>query len=139
LNRFVLDASVGLAWFLDRAAPKLAARAWHALEQNARAVVPQFWLLEMANGFVTADRRGALSRASIDRCFLDLEQILVNSVDFADGPIATRQVFSAASTFRLTAYDASYLEVASREQLPLATLDQELIRAARKAGVTLFV
>jgi predicted nucleic acid-binding protein len=135
LNRFVLDASVGLAWFLDRPVPHLAAHAWHALERNARAIVPQFWLLEMANGFVTAGRRGALPRTGIDRCFLDLELFLINSVDFADGPTS----FFAASTFRLTAYDASYLELARREQLPLATLNQSLIHAARKAGVTLFV
>ena len=42
-----------------------------------------------------------------------------------------RQTFSAASTFRLTAYDAAYLEIARREQLPLATLDRELIHAAK--------
>jgi predicted nucleic acid-binding protein len=138
MNRFVLDASVGLAWFLDRPVPRLAALAWRALDRNARAIVPQLWLLEMANGFVTAERRGALSRSHIDRCFSDLEIVLATSVDFADGPISIRQAFSAASAFRLTAYDAAYVELARREQLPLATFDRELIHAATKAGVPLF-
>jgi predicted nucleic acid-binding protein len=138
LNQFVLDASVGLAWFLDRPVPPLAARAWQALERNARAVVPQLWLWEMANGFATAERRGALSRSSIDASFSDLEIVLISSVDFADVPTTIRQVFSAASASRLAAYDAAYLELARREQLPLATLDRELMRAATKAGVALF-
>jgi predicted nucleic acid-binding protein len=138
LNRFVLHASVGLAWFLDSPVPPLATRAWQALERNARAIVPQPWLWEMANGFVTAERLGALSRSSIDASFSDLEIVLISSVDFADGPTSIRQAFSGASASRLTAYDAAYLELARREHLPLATLDRELIRAAAKAGVALF-
>jgi predicted nucleic acid-binding protein len=92
----------------------------------------------MANGFATAERRGALSRSSIDASFSDLEIVLISSVDFADVPTTIRQVFSAASASRLAAYDAAYLELARREQLPLATLDRELMRAATKAGVALF-
>lgn len=139
MNRFVLDASVGLAWFLDRPVPQLAARAWRALEGNARAVVPQLWLLEMANGFATAERRGALSRSTIERCLLNTEMVLSTSIDLESSAISIRQAFYAASTFRLTAYDAAYLETARREGLPLATLDGELITAAKKAGVSLFV
>lgn len=138
MNQFVLDASIGLAWFLDRPVPRLALHAWHALEQSACAIVPQLWMLEMANGFVTAERRGVLSRSNIDRCFTELELLLTTSVALADSGISMRQTFSAASTFRLTAYDAAYLEIARREQLPLATLDRELIHAAKQASVTLF-
>jgi predicted nucleic acid-binding protein len=138
LSGFVLDASVGLAWFLDKAVPPLASQAWRSLQRGDRAVVPLLWILEMANGFVTAERRGALSRSNIERCFSEIEILLTTSVDLADNPISIRQAFSTASAFGLTAYDATYLEMARREGLALATLDRDLISAAKKAGVTLF-
>jgi predicted nucleic acid-binding protein len=39
-----------------------------------------------------------------------------------------------ADRFRLTLYDAAYLELAQRRKLPLATLDQELRAAAQAVG-----
>ena len=53
-------------------------------------------------------------------------------------PTAYDEVFSLAQRHGLTVYDAAYLNVAIREQLPMATLDHQLVRAARKAGVVLF-
>ena len=43
-----------------------------------------------------------------------------------------------ARRYRLSSYDASYLELALRMALPLATLDADLHRAASKAGVKTF-
>jgi predicted nucleic acid-binding protein len=44
---------------------------------------------------------------------------------------------SLARKHNLAAYDVAYLDLALREKLPLATLDQELIKAARAEGVPL--
>jgi predicted nucleic acid-binding protein len=92
----------------------------------------------MANGFAIALRRGKLSAPFIDRCLLDLEVVLTSAIDQDTGAISLRHALSVANSFRLTAYDTAYLETARREHLPLATLDRELISAAKKAGVTLF-
>lgn len=135
----MLDTSVSLAWFLDRPVSPLALKVWHSLRQGSRAVVPSLWLLEMANGFATAERRGALARPDIDRCLADIDVLLASSVDYGGTAISLRQAFAAASGFRLTAYDAVYLETARTEHLPIATLDRALADAARNAGIRLFV
>ena len=40
-----------------------------------------------------------------------------------------------AERFELTLYDAAYLELAQRRNLPLASLDRDLLAASRRAGV----
>jgi predicted nucleic acid-binding protein len=138
LSRFVLDASVSLAWFLDRPVPELAVKVWQQLQQGARAIVPTLWTVEMANGFATAERRGALARLNLDRCLSDIEMLMGGAIEYAATAVSIRHTFGAASAFRLTAYDAVYLEMARAEHLPLATLDRDLIAAAAVAGVPLF-
>jgi predicted nucleic acid-binding protein len=134
----VLDTSVSLAWFLDRPVSRVAVQVWDSLRQGSRAVVPPLWLLEMANGFATAARRGALTRPDVDRCLTDIEVLLASSVDYSTSVISLRQAFAVASGFHLTAYDAVYLETARTEHLPIATLDRALADAAAKAGIPLF-
>jgi predicted nucleic acid-binding protein len=138
LKHFVLDASVSLAWFLDNPVPDLAIRVRQSLDGGSRAVVPHLWHLEMANGFAVAERRGDLSTSFADRCLDNIEGLMASVVDESAEVISFRQVHSVARLFRLTAYDAAYLETARREHMPLATLDRALGEAAKKAGVQLF-
>jgi predicted nucleic acid-binding protein len=48
-----------------------------------------------------------------------------------------RDVLILSRRLRLAVYDASYLELAGREGVPLATLDTDLIRAARAQNMLL--
>jgi predicted nucleic acid-binding protein len=138
LKRFVLDASVCLAWFLDSPVPDLGLRARQNLRDGGRALVPAIWHLEVANGFVIAERRGRLQRPQTDRCLDDVEGLLAWAIDSSPNPISLRDARSTGRIFGLSAYDATYLETARRERLPLATLDQALAKAARSAGVEIF-
>jgi predicted nucleic acid-binding protein len=138
LKQFVLDASVSLAWFLDNPVPDLAIRVRRSLDSGSRAVVPSLWHLEMANGFAVAERRGDLAPSFADRCLDDVEGLLASVIDESAEVISFRQAHSAARFFKLTAYDAAYLETARREHSPLATLDRALGEAAKKAGIPLF-
>jgi predicted nucleic acid-binding protein len=138
LKRFVLDASVSLAWFLDNPVPDVAQRVRRALENKSRALVPALWHLEMANGFVIGERRGILTASYADRCLDDVEGLLASVIESSHDTMSLRQALSVARTFRLTAYDGAYLETARREQLPLATLDRALAEAAVRGGVPLF-
>jgi predicted nucleic acid-binding protein len=138
VNRFVLDASVALAWFLDRPLPPLAARARQSLLSGGRAVVPALWHLEMANGFVVAERRGLLEAADVGACLEEIERLLMQAIESSSFMISLRQTFSTARIFHLSAYDAAYLDVAREEHLALATLDQSLREAAVRAGVEIF-
>ena len=137
MKRFVLDASVALAWFLDNPVAPLALRVKQALLAEARAVVPALWHLEMANGLVVAERRRILTAADVAGSMLHLEKITAQIETIGD-LIPVRQALTTARSFQLSAYDAVYLDTARNEGLPLATLDRSLRAAAARAAVELF-
>jgi predicted nucleic acid-binding protein len=138
LTRIVLDASVALAWLVDKPVSPYAIHARNGLDAGARGLVPLLWHLEMANGLVMAMRRKDLTPEDADKGLEFIEQMLVFAIESDAGPVSVRNIFAAARTHQLSAYDAAYLVLARREGLPLATLDQRLRAAARTAGVELF-
>jgi predicted nucleic acid-binding protein len=137
VKRFVLDASVALRWFLDNPVPAYAESVKHLFLKGARAVVPALWHLEMGNALVLSERRSILISADVDRALIDLEEIIAQAVDTDSSLVSVRQSMATARAFHLSTYDAAYLELARREQVPLATLDDQLRAAARRATVEL--
>lgn len=136
MRAFVLDASVALAWFVDSPEPSYAAQVRDAMVSGKKALVPSLWVLEMANGLLMAERRGKLTAAEVDYGLSRLEIVAAQAIEIdAAAPPTIREAFAAAYAHQLTAYDATYLELARREGLPLATLDKSLRVAARKAGI----
>lgn len=115
--------------------PDFAHEVRRRLGSGWRALVPPLWHLEMANGFAIGERRGLLTESQSERCLNDVQGLLASVIDGAAESISLRQALSVARTFRLTAYDAVYLETARKEQVPLATLDRALAQAAAKAGI----
>jgi predicted nucleic acid-binding protein len=105
--------------------------------EGAQAMVPALWHLEMANGLAVAERRGILTAADVDQSLSDIERLLGQAIESDPALVSARQALATARAFRLSGYDAVYLDVARRERLPLATLDEELRAAARRAGVAL--
>jgi predicted nucleic acid-binding protein len=138
LIRFVLDASVALAWLVDKPVSPFAIHVRDTLDAGARGLVPALWQLEMVNGLVVATRRKDLSAEDADQGLELIEQLLAHSIEPDADPVSVRHVFHTARTHQLSAYDAVYLELARREGLPLATLDQRLRTAAKTADVELF-
>jgi predicted nucleic acid-binding protein len=136
VKRFVLDASVALAWLLDDPVPAYALRVRGSL-RNARPLVPPLWILEVANVLAVGERRGNLTSDLVVSSMSLVEQLLRETIEMVASPATFRQVTTTARTFRLTAYDAVYLETARSEGVPLATLDHALRAAAPKAGVEL--
>ena len=137
MKRFVLDASVALRWFLDHPVPVYANRVKQFLLKGSRAVVPALWHLEMSNALVLSERRSILTGADVDQATIDLEQFVAQVVDTDSSIISVRQSMATARAFQLHAYDAAYLDLARRERLRLATLDDQLRAAATRAGVEL--
>ena len=137
MKRFVLDASVALAWFLDNPVAPLALRIKRALLGGARAVVPALWHLEMANGLVVAERRRILTPADVTRSLMQGEQLAAQITTHSD-LVSARQALATARAFQLSAYDAVYLDTARNAGLPLATLDRGMRAAAGRAAVELF-
>jgi predicted nucleic acid-binding protein len=135
LIRFVLDASVALAWFVDNPVSPYATRVKKALLGDTRAVVPALWHLEMANGLVAAERCGILSVTDASQGMALIEQLLTFAIESTSDLVSLRETMTTSRAFQLTAYDAVYLDTSRRERLPLATLDRRLIAAAARAGV----
>lgn len=131
----VLDNTVALAWcFEDEQNPAIMALLDRVVERGA--VAPQLWPIEALNGLLTAQRRGRIdaeARAQMSSLLADLPIVLD---DQTAGQLWTATA-RLAEQHQLSAYDATYLELAVRLNLPLATNDRALITAARVEGVAL--
>lgn len=138
MTRFVLDASVALAWFLDSPAHPYAVHAKQALLRGGKGVVPALWHLEIANGLIVAERRKLLTTADASIALSSLERIVLQVLEVHGDPVSVREAFATARSFTLSAYDGVYLELARAERIALASLDKSLRTAATKAGVELF-
>ena len=133
---FVLDGSLALAWyFKDEADPYADAVA--ARFPAARAAVPPIWPLEVANAVLMGERRQRSTEAQAAK-WLTYLGFLPIAVDDETNVRAWGEVLSVARAYRLSAYDAAYLELALRRGLPLATIDDRLRAAASAAGVPAF-
>ncbi|MFQ5738282.1 MAG: type II toxin-antitoxin system VapC family toxin [Acidobacteriota bacterium] len=134
---FVLDCSVTMAWvFSGEAGPSTAALLDSLVTD--RAVVPSLWSLEVGNVLLTATRRGRLSLADWPRIQADLA-VLPLEVDVETHNRALETTLNLAHRYDLSLYDAVYLELALRKNLPLATLDHRLQKASRRAHVALMI
>jgi len=137
VNRFVLDASVAVAWVAGTPVDPYAAAVQLRVASGWRAIVPPLWQLEVANGLLMSERRTTLTAADADSGLLDLETFLVSRAEVDQTPAEMREVANLVRAYQLTVYDAAYLELAKRKSVPLATLDKGLRAAAVKAGVAL--
>jgi predicted nucleic acid-binding protein len=132
--RFVLDNSVLVAWAFDERSDY--ADAVGGSLADGRALVPSVWPLEFADTLLVAERHGRLNEAEVTR-IRDYVLSLRIEVVADHAPRITTEVLALARQHRLSVYDASYLDLAMREGLPLASLDQRLVEAARRCGVPL--
>jgi predicted nucleic acid-binding protein len=106
------------------------------LGHGDEASVPLIWLLEVVNALLSAERHKHLRQAQSNGFLAQLASLPIH-IDSLSKERAFGQVLAAARQYRLTSYDAAYLELAMREGLPLATIDTSLRSAARTAGVRL--
>jgi predicted nucleic acid-binding protein len=131
----VIDASVALAWHLEDETSEYADAVLDRVRTEG-ALAPSIWQLEVANGLLVAERRGRTTAAKSSRALALFEQLPINIRDVPT-TLAFGTVFELARELGRSAYDACYLELATRESLPLATQDTALRAAAEKIGVIL--
>lgn len=136
---FVLDTSVTMRWFFGDGQPQELAYAGKVLDamKHANAFVPVTWGLEVANVIAKAEANALVTEAR-SSAFLEMLEGVDIEVDVATFAHALSDTLQLARRYKLSAYDASYLELALRSGIPLATLDEDLQKAARKAGVKKF-
>ena len=125
-----------MRWFFGDGKPAELRYAGLVLDSlnKASAVVPVTWGLEVANVIARAEAKAIVTEAR-SRTFLELLEGINIEVDQATFSRSLSDTLQLARRYRLSAYDASYLELALRRSLPLATLDEDLQKAAKNAGV----
>ncbi len=136
MSRFVLDASVVLTWCFPDENAAMAQHVAGMFKRGDTALAPSFWPHEVLNALLVGEKRKRISKELV-RSFLD---------DLATLPIVLEQ-FPARVVFDriqrlsrehgLTAYDAAYLDLGLDSGLPIATLDEDLVRACKKARARL--
>jgi len=136
---FVLDNSVTMRWYFGDGSALALGYASRVLEamKTTDAVVPAVWGLEVANVLARAEARGVASEARSE-AFVSMLRRMPITIDGTSTDQALGNTLQLARRYKLSAYDASYLELAMREGLPLATLDEDLLDAANRAGVEAF-
>jgi predicted nucleic acid-binding protein len=134
---FVADASVAIAWVHPAQATSETAAMLEALEAGAILEVPALWPLEVANALTVLVRRRKLGEDD-RQVGLGWFRTLPIRLDHEMGSLAFSKLSELASTYRLSVYDATYLELAERRALALACKDGPLRKAARQRGVQLW-
>jgi predicted nucleic acid-binding protein len=131
----VLDASATLAnIYPDETTPSIEAVFDELIDDDAW--VPSLWRIEVANSLARGVRRGRLTLAKRDLALADLDRLPIFD-DPETGWHVWGKTMRLVDTYGLTVYDATYLELALRLSLPLATLDGDLRKAAEREGVPL--
>jgi predicted nucleic acid-binding protein len=135
----VLDASATLAWLINRVDPTEAQLALDVLKEakTRGAITPSLWFPEVANGILVAERRGGIVPAT-SGLFLSLVETLPIAQDSLAPRATLGTILSLARIYKLTSYDATYLELALRIGGVLATFDRQLATALRIAGGRVF-
>lgn len=140
MSYFILDNSVAMRWHLDSGKQSDQQYAESVLASLAErdALVPNLWHLEASNILLGAEKRGDTSIGEVEKFIAQLENLPVH-VD----PLTANQSFTRtmalARAYKLSSYDAAYLELAIREGLAIATLDKALSKAAKKADIPLYL
>jgi predicted nucleic acid-binding protein len=140
MTAFVLDNSVAMRWLLSSNRPTDQNYAEAVLESltGAEAIVPNLWHLEAANVLLGAAARKEIEVAEAERFTVQLEKLPI-MVDTSTANQAFSHTMSLARAYKLSSYDAAYLELALREGIAIATLNSALAKAAVKAGIGIYL
>ena len=131
----VLDGSATVAWLLPDERTAAPQRVLEQVVANG-AVVPTLWSLEVGNALTLAIRRKRISKADRADAMTKLSDLPIE-IDPETSSHAWTSTLALADRFGLTLYDACYLELAQRRELPLATLDKDLRKAAKALNIPL--
>jgi len=137
---FVLDASVTIRWALQDGSLPDRAYADMVLDSLniASAMVPALWYTETIHVLRCAEDDGTFGESALTGFVYQLGQLPIH-LDAASPSGVQLAVAAISREFRLSGYDAQYLELARRLSLPIATLDKSLRKAAKKAGVPIYL
>lgn len=132
---FVLDSSVALSWLLPDE-QTAESKGWLDRLVFDGGIAPDLWPLEVGNALLMAQRRRRISHEQRFKALLVLRDLPI-TLDRQTPERAWQETMQLADEHGLTLYDANYLELAIRLNLPLATFDGPLRAAAQRYGLVL--
>jgi predicted nucleic acid-binding protein len=132
-NAFVIDNSVVMSWCFQDESNTYADAVLGKLTEW-RAVVPSIWPLEVVNVLLVAERRQRLEQAESARFLTLLAQLPIVVAD-ARVERKMQELLALGRAHQLSSYDAAYLDLAMRQGIPIATLDKNLLVAAKQINV----
>jgi predicted nucleic acid-binding protein len=140
MSEFVLDNSVAMRWHLEseKTIDQKYAESVLSTLVESEAVVPNLWHLEATNVLIAAEQRGDTTTGEVERFIAQLENLPIH-VDPQTANQSFNRILALSRAYKLSSYDAAYLELAVRKGLPLATLDKNLQKAAKKADVSIYL
>ncbi len=133
MKDFVVDNSVILSWvFKDENTKKSQELLNKLLKQNA--YVPSLWPYELSNALFIAEKNGRIKEADSVSFISSLKDLSLfvenNSYDNI-----TKDILAISREHKITVYDASYIELALRKNLDMASFDKKLNAVCRKIGI----
>ena len=135
MNRFVVDNSVVMSWCFKSEANKYGDAVLDILAEST-ALVPPIWPLEVVNVLLVAERRNRLKQVDSVRFITLLTQLPI-VVELERPKRKMKDLLSLGRANNLSSYDAAYLDLAMRNDCPIATLDKKLSEAAENVYVTI--
>ncbi len=135
MSQFVLDCSVFMSWCLNEKTIKESSKILKSITRHT-IVVPSLWCYEVTNVLTMAVRKNKLTVAQTHNLMNDIHLL---PIEF-DKPTVENisNIFSIADQHKLSAYDASYIELALRKNIKLASFDKEVVKTAEKLGIHMF-
>ena len=123
-----------MAWLFEDESTQKSEQLLTRLGKTESALVPPLWTWEVSNVLVVAQRKKRITRAQASG-FLEMLKVLPIGIDTKSIHQARETTFELALERQLSAYDAAYLEIALRKQLPIASLDKQINRVAKELGL----
>ncbi len=133
--KIIADISVVLSWLFEEEQTKDALEVLRRIEKD-EMLVPPLWWSELENGILMGERRGRKSPVET-AAFLKLVRSLTIHTDDAPPHRVSDDILQIGRDHQLTAYDATYVELAVRQGVPLATFDVAIRKRAPILGIKL--
>jgi predicted nucleic acid-binding protein len=135
--KFVLDCSVTMAWCFEDESNSYTESVLDSLLKGHEAKVPPLWRLEVSNVLLLAIKKRRINSLIANNFKNTLTQLPIQTDESASERVFDT-VFELGKELDLTAYDAAYFELALRENIPIATQDSQIIKAAKKQKIKIF-
>ncbi len=133
---WVIDCSFSASLFLPDESSAKTASFFTALSKSNELTVPLLWWHEITNVLSVSLRKNLLKHADIINIISLINELEITT-DSEYGSEYIKKIYDISQTYRVSAYDAAYLELALRKKSSLASLDNELCNAAEKAGLSI--